>query len=109
MGNKISTMTWMKKGGSKISRQQAMEMIDGFHKENKDHVRSIYYDSEMMQSLLNTPRCAGVSIYFAKNEKETTLILVPVDETGQAIWEDDAARGGYSALDVGSPCPPYCR
>ena len=95
-------MAWNKKAGKKISKDEATKMIDSFQKEKKDHIRSIYYDKEMLQSLINTPGCAGVSIYFAKNGNEDALVLVPVDENGKAIWD------GESALEVGNPCPPYC-
>lgn len=101
-------MAWNKKGGAKISRQQAMNMIDGFQKQNKDHVRSIYYDKEALQSVLDTPGCAGVSIYFAKGDTGPTLVLIPVDENGKNIWEDEKSKGGFTAMDVGNACPPYC-
>lgn len=101
-------MAFLKKGGSKISKSEAMNMIEGFHKDKKDHVRSIYYDKDNIQSLINTPGCAGVSIYFAKTGAgNTTVVLVPVNEEGQSIWESDQDKG-FSALEVGNPCPPYC-
>jgi hypothetical protein len=104
-------MAFEKKAGAKISKQQAMEMIEAFEKENKGKTRSVYFDKGMIQSLIDTPDCVGVKIHFAKKNDINTVVLIPIDELGASLWEDSAPKskdGGFTALNVGSPCPPYC-
>src|SRR5687767_14971089 len=106
-------MAFNKKAGARISKQQAMEMIESFDKDNQGKsTKSVYFDKQSLQSLLDTPGSVGVKIHYAKGkEGNHTLVLVPVDELGMALWEDDQAKskdGEYGALNVGSPCPPYC-
>jgi hypothetical protein len=95
-------MAFEKKGGKNISKQLAMTMIENFHKDKKDHVRSIYYDKEMLHALISTTGCVGVQIYFAAGDTGPTLVLMPVDENNRVI------DGESTILDVGNPCPPYC-
>lgn len=103
-------MAFEKKAGARISKDLAKEMIESYEKDNKDQTRSIYFDKASLQSLLNTPDSVGVKIFFSKKDGKNTLVLVPVNEIGQPLWEDDEAksRGGFGALNVGNPCPPYC-
>jgi hypothetical protein len=105
-------MAFNKKAGARITKQQAMEMIESFEKDNQGKsTKSVYFDKASLQSLLDTPGAVGVKIHYAKGkEGNHTLVLVPVDEMGIALWEDEAAKpkGDFGALNVGSPCPPYC-
>lgn len=104
-------MTWNKKGGKKISKAEAMTYVENYQKDHKDPktVRSIYYDKEHVQSVLDTPGCVGVQIYFGKNGDGNVLVIFPVDENGKIIDEThELAKGQFSILEVGNPCPPYC-
>jgi hypothetical protein len=104
-------MTWNKKAGKTITKQKADEMVDKYQKAHKDGTRSIYFDKEVVQELLNTEGTEGVKIFFAKNdEDQNTVVLYPVDENGRIIEISDARTKVVkaTALNVGAPCPPYC-
>jgi hypothetical protein len=108
----LDPMAFNKKGGARITKQMAMEMIESFEKENQGKsAKSIYFDKDSLQSLLDTPGCVGVKIHYAKGkEGNNTLVLIPVDQDGLALWEDEQAKSkdDFGALNVGNPCPPYC-
>jgi hypothetical protein len=60
------------------------------------------FPREVFERLLAQPGCAGIRIYYGRNERrEHELLLVGVDGTG-----DDMTTG--ELFDFGMPCPPYC-
>lgn len=107
-------MEWNNKAGKSITKVKADEMIDRYQKENKNGIRSIYFDKDVIQGLLEIKGCEGISIIFAKNgEGNNTVVLMPVDEQGKNIYERSdteisLTRTKEAAVNVGSPCPPYC-
>lgn len=60
------------------------------------------FPREVFERLLAQPGCAGVRIYYGRNDRrEHELLLVGVDTMG-----DDMTAG--ELFDFGLPCPPYC-
>jgi hypothetical protein len=114
-------MAWNKKAGKTVGNQKAQEMIDRYQKEHKDSTRSVYYDVDVIRGLLEVNGVEGISIFFAKNDAGlNTVVLYPVDADGKIIKNresselktadtDSALAADLStAVNVGSPCPPYC-
>lgn len=60
------------------------------------------FPREVFERLLVQPGCAGIRIYYGRNDRrEHELLLVGVDELGEDMT-------GGEIFDLGLPCPPYC-
>lgn len=104
-------MTKFNKGGQKIGKALANEMID----RHQNQTKSVYFDVEQVKALCSVPGAAGVSVYFAVDEKgKNTVVLLPVSQEGKVIWNDNSeltkslSSEGNTALELGNTCPPYC-
>lgn len=64
--------------------------------------RACLFPRDVFERLLAQPDCAGIRIYYGRNERrEHELLLVGVDAGG-----DDMTTG--ELFDFSYPCPPYC-
>ena len=74
---------------------------------------TITYGVEAFRSLVNTPNCSNIRMYFGMNAKlEITGIFIGVDNEGNEIFiQNDASVNGDTeyALDEGLRCPPTCQ
>ena len=88
-----------KPGGEKISKAEADKMKKAYESKNPGKTRSVAFSAEFVRSLVNNPKAEAVVLSYAQNDKgEDTIIISPMDATGQALDEGDR----------GQACPPYC-
>ncbi|MEX1185589.1 MAG: hypothetical protein WEA80_03285 [Gemmatimonadaceae bacterium] len=87
----------------KVSLEAAAVLTRGF-REVAPHGSPLasLFPRDVFERLLAQPRCAGIRIYYGRNDRrEHELLLVGVDGTG-----DDMTAG--ELFDFALPCPPYC-
>ncbi|NSL89800.1 hypothetical protein ECE50_023355 [Chitinophaga sp. Mgbs1] len=66
-----------------ISSQEAQEMILSYQHHEPEGVYAILLGRQIVQSLLNTPGCAGIRVFNAIDQKdEHTFLLAPVNAAG---------------------------
>ena len=87
----------------KVSLEAAAALTKGYREAApKGSPLGSLFPREVFDRLLAQPGCAGIRIYYGRNERrEHELLLVGVDATG-----DDMTSG--ELFDFGLPCPPYC-
>lgn len=87
----------------KVSLEAAAALTKGFRDVAPAGApRASLFPREVFERLLAQPQCAGIRIYYGRNDRrEHELLLVGVNEVG-----DDMTTG--ELFDFGIPCPPYC-
>jgi hypothetical protein len=87
----------------KVSLEAAAALTKGYREvAAKGTPLGSLFPRDVFERLLAQPRCAGIRIYYGRNDRrEHELLLVGVDETG-----DDMTDG--EMFDISYPCPPYC-
>ena len=112
--------TFDPKTGGKVSRDDAEKWMKKFDDERHDKEKdptSVFFGKEFLQSILDTPECAGISFFFVKKPSDFAkkdamdLVLLPRKADGTLLWPSDAAGKDapvQSAYDQSKPCPPYC-
>lgn len=87
----------------KVSLEAAAALTKGYREvAPKGTPLAGLFPREVFERLLAQPGCAGIRIYYGRNDRrEHELLLVGVDAVG-----DDMTAG--ELFDFSYPCPPYC-
>jgi hypothetical protein len=106
--------------GGKVLKSDADKWIKKFDDERRDKLKdtkSVFYGKDILQELINTPECAGVSFFFAKKFSEElgkdvmNLVLIPTKADGTLIYPTSSDGKDVSlqyVWDTGKTCPPTC-
>ena len=110
--------TFDPKTGGKVTREDAEKWMKKFddERQDKNEPTSVFFGKDFLQSILDTPDCAGISFFFVKKHSDFVgkdamdLVLLPRTADGALLWPNDSSGKdvGQSAYDQSKPCPPYC-
>ena len=87
------------KRSHKIPLEQAVALT---RRRRADMIKGGFFFRDELDELLAQPGCAGIRIYFGRDDKSADgVIVVGVDQDGKDMT-------GGTVMDVIIPCPPFC-
>jgi hypothetical protein len=109
------------KDGGKVLLSDAekwMKKFDDEDRREKDKdTESVFFGKDFLKSILETPDCAGISIFLAKKYSDhakkdvINFVLIPRKADGTLIYSNSSegkdAANTY-VYNVGKVCPPTC-
>jgi len=90
----------MKNPGSPISKAEFDKMRAAYDAKHPKKTKSVLFNKESIQPLLDNPKTKSIKIFFGLNEDGAeTLMLQALDDKGEETTPP---------VNRGQLCPPYC-